>query len=227
MYLSRILVNPRSRQVRSELANPYELHRTICRAFPDANYNLNEPSGILFRLDLHARSGLPILIVQSHRSPDWSFLLGPEKTYLLPPVDFPPGINANPEVKAFRPDLRPGQNLLFRLRANPTKRLGKNEGADHHKRVGILREVDQLQWLERKLEAAGARLHSARTSNHTMLAAERRHENGRQNLTFLAVQFDGVLTVLEPEKLIAGLESGIGSGKGLGFGLLSLAPLRG
>ena len=35
LYLSRILLNPRSRRAMSELLHPYEMHRTLMRAFPD------------------------------------------------------------------------------------------------------------------------------------------------------------------------------------------------
>jgi CRISPR system Cascade subunit CasE len=38
-----------------------------------------------------------------------------------------------------------------------------------------------------------------------------------------AVTFDGLLRVTDPEALLAALAGGIGSGKGFGFGLLSLA----
>jgi CRISPR system Cascade subunit CasE len=40
----------------------------------------------------------------------------------------------------------------------------------------------------------------------------------------MSVQFDGILRVSDPDKLHAAIENGIGSGKGFGFGLLSLAP---
>ena len=36
LYLSRLILNPRSRQVMSEMAHPYEMHRTLMRAFPEA-----------------------------------------------------------------------------------------------------------------------------------------------------------------------------------------------
>jgi len=39
------------------------------------------------------------------------------------------------------------------------------------------------------------------------------------------VRFDGTLEVTEPEIFLETVRQGIGSGKGLGFGLLSLAPL--
>jgi CRISPR system Cascade subunit CasE len=226
MYLSRLFLNPRSRQVRSELANPYELHRTIMHAFAG---RADKDDRVLFRLEIHPRSGIPILLVQSPLEPDWAFLAVPEKNYLLPLADCPPGVNENPAVKAFDLGLQPGQNLIFRLRANPTvKKTVREEGKDDRKtRHGLIREDDQLKWLARKLEASGASLVSARTSNDTKVKGERRQAEERQELSFLSVQFDGVLQVKDPAALNTALQAGIGSGKGLGFGLLSLAPSRG
>jgi len=38
------------------------------------------------------------------------------------------------------------------------------------------------------------------------------------------VQFDGVLQVINADDFVKTIARGIGSGKGFGFGLLSLAP---
>ena len=57
MYLSRLILNPRSRQVQKELADPYQLHRTIMAAFPDV---LPPDERVLFRVDL--ADGLPVLL---------------------------------------------------------------------------------------------------------------------------------------------------------------------
>jgi CRISPR system Cascade subunit CasE len=226
MYLSRIFLNPRSRQVRSELANPYELHRTVMHAFAGRT---DENDRVLFRLEIHPRSGILTLLIQSPLEPDWAFLAVPEKNYLLPLADCPPGVEANPAVKTFNLGLQIGQNLMFRLRANPSvKKTVREEGMDERKtRYGLLREEDQLKWLERKLEVSGARLVSVRASNDTKVKGERRQADERQELSFLSVQFDGILQVKDPAALNTALQAGIGSGKGLGFGLLSLAPARG
>ncbi len=226
MHLSRLFLNPRSRQVRSELANPYEMHRTVMHAFAG---RVSEDDRVLFRVEIHSRTGIPILLVQSPLEPDWSFLNMLGKNYLLPMVDCPPGVNENPAVKTFSLGLQPGQNLLFRLKANPTFKTTVQIEDEKvcKKRRGLFHEDDQIKWLERKLEVAGASLLSARTSNQAKLGGERKHADERQSLTFLCVQFDGLLVVREPDKLLAAMRSGIGSGKGLGFGLLSLAPASG
>jgi len=44
-------------------------------------------------------------------------------------------------------------------------------------------------------------------------------------MRFLSVQFDGVMKVNDPNRLLETVQTGIGSGKGLGCGLLSLAPI--
>lgn len=225
MYLSRLFLNPRSHQVRNEIANPYEMHRTICRAFPNANYKVNESSGILFRLDISRQTQIPILLAQSLDEPDWSFL---QKEYLLT-EDSLPWDTPNPSYKSFAVKLLAGQTLAFRLRANPTKRLGKSAGEKHHQRIGIYDEDGQTRWLKRKLSQAGASLQGVQIVPQGKSAGWRK--NGRdestRKLTLQATLFDGLLQVTDPAALQAALQTGIGSGKGFGFGLLSLAPPRG
>ena len=46
MYLSRLILNPRSRQVRSELADLYEMHRTVMQSFAG---RLEDDELVLFR----------------------------------------------------------------------------------------------------------------------------------------------------------------------------------
>jgi CRISPR system Cascade subunit CasE len=221
MYLSRLILNPRSRQVQREIANPYEMHRTILRAFPAS---LSPGERVLFRLEVHPRSGVPTLLVQSVEEPDWSRLSAYSPDYLLPEKNLPLEVD-NPAVKELRLKLHPGQRLAFRLRANPTvkkDRPDKKQG----RRVGLYREEDQLKWLQRKLDQAGARLLEARTGDEEKVRGRQRRAEMKHELTFAAVQFEGLLQVLDPERLMRALEAGIGSAKGLGFGLLSLAPAR-
>lgn len=222
MHLSRLILNPRSRQVQRELADVYEMHRTICRAFPEDAFHDNTPSGVLFRLEVSSQSGAIVLLVQSALMPDWSFLRVPGKDYLLSPHRLSSVVD-NPAVKVVNLQIRTGQRLAFRLRSNPTRRLKENK-----RRVGLLQEEQQLAWLTRKLDAAGADLLSARISGKSELRGGlfSRPASG-QYMSFLAVQFDGVLLVRDADRLKSAVEAGIGSAKSFGFGLLSLAPLRG
>lgn len=221
MYLSRLILNPRSRQVRSELVDVYELHRTVMKAFAG---RVTETERVLFRVDVHPRSGIPTLLVQSQAEPDWSFLLDAGKNYLLSSDDLPLDVE-NPAVKPVSLALEAGQVLAFRLRANPTMKKviqGKEQG----QRVGLFDEDEQLKWLQRKIEAAGASLVSASIAQDGQ-AVVRLREKEAQRWRFASALFDGVLQVKNPDLLAQSVGAGLGSGKGLGFGLLSLAPARG
>jgi CRISPR system Cascade subunit CasE len=223
MYLSRLLLNPRSRQVQRELADPYQMHRTIMSAFP---FPLPEDERILFRVEENPRTGLIALLVQSIHPPDWTLLTEPPKAYLLP-ADTVPDQLPNPAVKPFDPALTPGQTLAFRLLANPTKRLGKNAEKAARKRIGLTREADQLAWLQRKLESAGCLLVDARTGQQEKVKGSLHREDQKHNLSFQAVRFEGHLQINDPDKLLPALRDGIGPAKAFGCGLLSLAPNRG
>jgi CRISPR system Cascade subunit CasE len=119
-------------------------------------------------------------------------------------------------MKAFEPQFSKGQMLAFRLRANPTvKRNGK--------RLGLYREEEQLEWLERKAEDHGFRLAAVRIANDEIIDGWLKRDEERHKLRLLAVRFDGVLQVDDPERFLQAVRDGIGSGKGLGCGLLSLA----
>lgn len=226
MYLSRLILNPRSRQVRNELADPYEMHRTVCQAFPNGIFrterNAENATNILFRVDLHPRTRIPTLLVQSRQKPDWSFLLAGRKDYLLGENELPLDVE-NPAVKEMNLQLREGQVLAFRLRANPTVKKDR-EGKKQGRRVGLLREEDQHQWLARKLESAGAELVSVNIVNEQFTRSKLFIEKEKASrLNFLSVQFDGILQVKDRDKLTSNIFTGFGSAKGLGFGLLSLA----
>lgn len=217
MYLSRLTLNPRSAQVRSELARPYEMHRTLSHAFEQGSFNTRradaESSGVLFRVDDQPHNNTLVVLVQSRITPDWSHLNGRldlrRQPYLLRPV----------EVKAVELSLTTNQMLAFRLRANPTKcRI------DNGKRVGIYAEEQQIAWLQRKAEASGFRVVRVQISRDERLTDEiHRADQPPRKLKLLTVQFDGVLQVLEPTRVQQTIECGLGSGKGFGCGLLSIA----
>jgi CRISPR system Cascade subunit CasE len=205
MYLSRLILNPRSRQVRRELAEPYEMHRTLSRAFPSAADG--GPGRILFRADVSRATGVPVLLVQSRQVPDWSAVTALHD-YLAAPVQW----------RAISPQFARGQQLRFRLRANPTvKRDGK--------RLGLLREEDQLAWLRKKGKDGGFAVSGALAAPEGFAQGRKIDAHGPHNLCHLAVRFDGVLTVLDVDCFAKTLDAGIGAGKAFGFGLLSV-PYR-
>ncbi len=217
MYLSQLTLNPRSRQMRREFSNPYEMHRTLLKAFPDEA--AGGPGRVLFRWDTLGRAAEQklVVLVQSEKKPNWDNLPNPEG-YLLPA--FAP----NPAFKEFQPRFVDGQQLYFRLRANPTKRLTRDAPNGKHKkgqRIGLYSEEEQLAWLHRKAKNGGFAVLGVNLTNEGIISG---YTKNRHKLNLLAVRFEGRLQVTDPDKFIQALRSGIGSGKAFGCGLLSLAP---
>ena len=222
MYLSRLLLNPRSREARRDLAGRYDLHRTLTRVFPGARAGRDGPNddraldhGLLFRAEPEAPGG-PVVLAQSLDKPDWDAL----------PAGYARRVDG---PKPFCPALERGQRLRFRLEANPTvkkKRDGKKNGA----RVPLVHDrvpeshpevtAGYLDWLERKARDAGF------TVEHVVDAPfQTSGGRAKRDLTLFGVRFDGVLAVTDPDVLVVAVRSGVGPAKGLGFGLLSLAPV--
>lgn len=206
MFLSQLILNLRDRGVRRDLGNPYEMHRTLLRAFPNAD--AGGPGRVLFRLEVerHAR---PLVLVQSTRQPHWPAL---PSNYTLEH-----SLTSMCEVV-----FSPGQCLRFRLRANPCRRISaKCDDRLAGKRVALLGEEPRAAWLLRKAQEGGFQV-----SNHdfqiipegTLWARK-----GHQLLSLQSVRFEGILRVCEPERFRQTLFAGIGPAKGLGFGLLSVA----
>jgi CRISPR system Cascade subunit CasE len=219
MYLSRLVLNLRSRQVRFELARPYEMHRTLLRAFPDKLADGEER--VLYRIETEPRTEMPMLLVQSWLRPAWDHLAD---GYLAAGDD-------NPAVKVFEPRIAVGQVLAFRLAANPTKRLSRSlpKGREKSKRVGLFKVEDQEIWIQRKGEQHGFHVLMLTIGGQGQIKSTRpstsKDEEARL-ITLQGVQFDGILQVTDAEAFGAAVATGIGSGKAFGCGLLSLAATR-
>ncbi len=209
MWVSKLVLNPASRAARRDLANPYEMHRTLSRGVSEALGAGRER--LLWRLEPTRGQERPVVLVQTLTEPDWSVL---EEGYA---EVFPP--------KPFHPVFRVGQRLRFRLRANPTMRL-----AATGKRVALKTPAEKIAWLQRRLEAGGLRLLEGeeglwvRILQDTFLEVRRGKGEKGGLMQVQAVLFEGRLEVVDPEKARTTLEQGVGPGKALGLGLLSLAP---
>ena len=214
MYLSKLTLNPRCRRVQKEIANPYQMHKTLMRSFPD---ELNRPQDrVLFRVETNPRTGIPTVLLQSTLEPGWDWLTdNGARDYLLHP----------PETKTFDLQLVPEQVLAFRLRANPTvkRRRERDDGSLRPVRDPLYREDEQRAWLECKGERGGFRVRAVRPRNAPDVQGWAPRGDTKHHLKLFAVRFDGILQVTDPDRLRETVRRGIGSGKGLGFGLLSLA----
>jgi CRISPR system Cascade subunit CasE len=215
MYLSRLTLDLQHPTVARALGDLHALHRLVLQGYPDTS--AGGPGRVLYRLERPTRpSALPLLLVQSDKEPDWDPL---EPLTLT--IDGP---------KDYAPSLAAGQTLQFRLRATPTKKthFGEDERNPGHRRVAFLTEREQREWLERK----GAERHPEVGGGFEVLQMRvtalgwQQGKNPRGGtIRHHAVEFEGVLKVTDTEAFQKALAGGIGSAKGFGFGLLSVARL--
>jgi CRISPR system Cascade subunit CasE len=95
---------------------------------------------------------------------------------------------------------------------------------EHRKRIGLYEEHQQIEWLERKGREAGFRVGTLTVIPEGKVRDTIRRNGSVVEIQFLSTQFEGVLQVLDPDRLRCALAQGIGSAKAFGFGLLSVAP---
>lgn len=226
LYLSRLTLNPLRGDVQRDLANCHAMHQRILSAFhncPDVE-QARKSFGVLYRIEQSRGndSGAIVVLTQSQSAPDWSRL---PSNYLAHAVV--------KNVAASYDAIGSGAILIFRLRANPTRRIsrGNRQQAERWlgKRVELRREEDQIAWLQRKGDAAGFQVVTVRTKANVAdarVAARSvmtgfRPQTGK--MTFGDILFEGRLRVTDAIAFNRTLADGIGSGKAYGFGLLSVA----
>jgi CRISPR system Cascade subunit CasE len=222
MFLSRINLDLRCKEARRDLSNPYQLHSTLCRAFSPPDTKCPEGK-FLWRLEPGAKpTGFPSILVQSIELPDWA---GISTKNWLANADL--AIDLRERLKL--DSLKAGQRFRFRLRANPcVTRIGK--------RQGLLNSEDQEKWLERKgmqhgfslprltsfdFSAQSEERLDVRISEEQILRDKQHSDN---SISIFSVLYDGILIVNETDKFKKALQTGIGHGKVVGLGLLSIAP---
>jgi CRISPR system Cascade subunit CasE len=227
MLLYRIHLNPRCKVARRDLADPYQMHATLCRAYFPRDTHC-PPGALLWRLEPESDAqGRPRVLIQSPSTPDWTSLVA---SGWLADADL--GIDLAQKLSL--DTLAERQTFRFRLRANPCKTV-------QGKRTGLVTPDAQIAWLVRKGEQHGFALLAAGTVDYFSFAQSpsgrpnpdvslsqdqmligRRHDG--INIRVYSVLYEGRLSVSDPGKLKATLVSGIGHGKVMGLGLLSIAP---
>lgn len=204
MQLTRIVLNPADRHARADLADAYEMHSTLARAFADGD---DQPVRRFLWRQEPTRPGEPgIVLVQSQAPGDWPSLQTAKPAWAL-----------RIDVREWQPAalLRTGQALLFRLRANPTvTRDGK--------RRALLKEPEQQGWLARQFERAGLAARDTTVRETVRLTGDRRKNGGA--ITVNAVLYEGTVTVSDVAAAANAIYTGFGHAKMMGLGLLSVAP---
>jgi CRISPR system Cascade subunit CasE len=211
MYLSRVEINPRLRATMLALNSLQRLHAIVAASFPSSlTEQLSQRH--LWRIDRLGHS--LYLLVASPLKPDFSHLIeqlgwaGSQQTWETKPYD------------PFLDHLQEGQEWRFRLRANPTHSVKREESSSER---GIVRACvkidDQKQWLKARAQKQGFALNGFELVDRNVSKFERQG----QTVTLHIATFEGHLRVEDPTLLREALTNGIGRAKAYGCGLLTLA----
>lgn len=223
MLLHRIYLNPRCREARRDLSDPYQLHATLCRAFSNREQKC-PPGEFLWRLEPDTSvNDFPAVLLQSRSQPDWEAIgVNGWAAQIDPPIDLARKLTGYL--------FQTGRRFRFRLRANPcVTRNGK--------RLGLFRLEDQEQWLARQGRQHGFALPilpgfdllESSTKRVDVHVSQERMLRGKQHggniISIFSVLYDGIFSLTDPDKCMYALRNGIGHGKTMGLGLLSAVPI--
>lgn len=204
MYLSKVFIDFRKPK------NIYQIHQDLWTLFPNQD---DRPRSFLFRVEQQQAGIGATILLQSELAPS---LLN-EQINLLGMREYSLSVPKN-------------RRLRFLLVANPVKTIKdqherKNKkGEVKSNRVPLIKEEDQQNWLERKLQS-WAQLDSLLVRPCPPLYFYKRDEQNSKGHggKIVPVAFEGILTVQEPDTFMAQIKQGIGPAKAFGCGLLSVA----
>ncbi|MHA1797635.1 MAG: type I-E CRISPR-associated protein Cas6/Cse3/CasE [Candidatus Helarchaeota archaeon] len=237
MYLTRAYLNPSNHQVLVDLIDVYQMHRTLCSAFPDSgnHQSAREKYKILYRLEYSIKSNQIVLYIQSAIKPDIMKIESKFANYFEKP---PESRNINHFIQKIKHE----SHYRFKLKANPTKKMKKKDSGKST-RVPLKFEKEQIEWLVRKGKMSGFKLALVKivkdshiydlaiVSEIESYAKPIFNRNYKKNLnlthkmTFYSVIYEGHLIITDPDLFKDTIKKGIGPGKAFGFGLMSIAPL--
>jgi CRISPR system Cascade subunit CasE len=212
LWLTRIILNPHSREAHRDSRNAVELHYRVMKLFPD---NLGDQArqqlGILFRAEETPQGSY--VLVQSRTRPDLT---------ALPPH------YAQADSRPLTPlldALRPGLPVRYRIDASAIRKPRKTTQELYGlKPIVALTGPAAVEWWKNQAEQAGLKLdtvHATRLDAATGIKAQ-----GKQRIHNARTRFEGNALISDPEPLRQRVEEGIGRGKAYGCGLLSIAPAR-
>ncbi len=202
MYLSKIHIPWRQSK------NSYHLHQALWKLYPGCG---DEQRNFLYRVERLEKGIGTHILMQSTLRPRQS--------------------EDNPVIldwREYNPVFSSGQRLRFRLRANPVKTIKDSRKGTVEKkgkiytktvRVPLIHEEQQQAWLERKLQGV-AQLETLITQTEPILYF--RKEKEKRSGKIQHVLFDGILSITAPDAFSALFQTGIGSAKAFGCGLLTV-----
>ncbi len=151
------------------------------------------------------------------------------------------------ETKPYSPKIRTRETLTFSLRANPVraKRSGEKgkqarhdvimDAKFHLKQLEAAKQdrpnwtdliqIEGLKWLTIRAERLGFSFRNEDVKVDSYRQHQLSNHRGQASIRFSSLDYNGKLTVVDPEKFIDTLYRGIGHCKGFGCGMLLVRRL--
>lgn len=144
------------------------------------------------------------------------------------------------QTRPYAPAVGPGERFGFTLRANPTVSLSLPDRARSRRHdvlmaakkangkalTAIERETAAMNWLYDRADGLGVEFDRERCRTGRQFQLKIRRSKGRAPISLTAIDYEGVLTVAEPQRLLTALMEGVGRGKAFGMGLMLLRRLE-
>lgn len=205
-WLAKLQV-PYAVAARNKLYDGYDWHQALWRAFPGRR---DETRDFLTRVEKRAQH-FAVYLLSEHKPvcPPWC----PEVFWNLAEI---------------KDSFWTHELYRFDLLANPSRKIVKiganGERTKNGRREAILKQEEQVAWLQRKAERGGFKV----------MDAPPLEVDKAQRLTFgckqgdgshFGVHFRGVLQVIDRSSFRETFRRGIGTAKGFGFGMLMMQPV--
>lgn len=127
------------------------------------------------------------------------------------------------DVASWLSSMETGQLWSFDLIASPTKKVA-SEGKKNSQRRILRQPQERQEWLERKAEQSGFAI--VQVQEQEQLHVSGRHHANRGGVMYHdAYHYQGVLQITDSERFQRALQTGIGSGKAYGFGMMMVKRL--
>lgn len=220
MHLTRFEINPARRAARDLLASPQKLHAAVLASFPTLAATTSQEGRVLWRLDQRDHQAL-LYIVSPHK---------PDLTHLVENVGWP--TTQGWYTRDYTPlldRLKPGDQWMFRLKANPVSNRRKTDDAKRSQRFGHVTVAQQTDWLLARAERHGFMIPRGDHKEPDVAVRGREHlkfQRQGRTVTLATAVFEGRLEITDPDVLRQSLIHGIGPAKGYGCGLLTIAPVK-
>ncbi|WP_179394524.1 type I-E CRISPR-associated protein Cas6/Cse3/CasE [Lacticaseibacillus absianus] len=215
MYLSRVEIDLTNRQKTKELSHLGAYHNLVERSFSWTEATSARPRH-LWRLD--QLRGRLFLLVLSDTQPDLAVLGQYGSPRFAQTKDYAP----------FLATLQGGQQMQFRLTANPTYAAPQPDGARGRVYPHVT-VAQQRQWLAERADRLGFALgRPGDDPDRAFDLVSRDHpvmrHRGTRAVRMSRVSYEGLLTITDLAVFKQTLVTGIGREKAYGMGLMTVIP---